>query len=157
MTDSEASILRQYCADVSLGTIPDGTDTTPPAWSMFLGGEPERPDNCLTFYDTDGPDDGRSMISGDVIGANGVQIRIRSVNYVTGWAKASAVRDQLMLTGATAPYQRNVSVTTNGTTRNYRIDCVVGIGPVLSLGKMLPNNRLNLFTLNVMVRARSLD
>lgn len=150
MTDSEAMILRQYCTDVSLCTAPDSTDSTPAGWSAYVGAEPEKPDNCLTFYDTDGPDDGRVMVTGDVVGPNGVQIRVRSINYPTGWTKANAVRNQLMLNSATYPYQRPVTV--NG--RNYVIECVVGIGPVLSLGKQLPNSRLNLFTLNVLVRAR---
>lgn len=153
MTDSTAAILRQWASDVSLGTIPSGGTSAPAAWSMYLGSEGEAPDNCMTFYDTDGPDDGRGMISGEVVGPDGVQIRFRAVNYPTGWAKANAVRDAIMLAGVNQPYQRRVTISS----RNYLIECVVGIGPVLSLGKMIPNNRLNVFTLNCNVRARSLD
>lgn len=150
MTDSEAEILRQYSSDAGLGTIPTGVAGTLPAWSMFVGGEPSDPDNCITFYDTDGPDDGRSMVTGEVVGPGGVQVRIRATDYRTGWAKANAIRDRYMLVASGFPYRTAVTVSA----RNYVLECVVGIGNVIPLGKMLPQNRLSLFTLNVLVRAR---
>lgn len=152
MTDSEAMILRQYSIDAGLCTAPDSTDSTPAAWSAYVGAEPEKPDNCITFYDTEGLDDRRVMVTGNVVGPNGVQIRVRAINYPTGWTKINAIRDQYMLASSSFAYPYQRAVTVNA--RNYVIECVVGIGPVLSLGKQLPNSRLNLFTFNVLVRAR---
>lgn len=149
MTDSEAAILRQYSIDAGLGVLGGAAGD----WPWFLGGEPETPDNCVTVYDTDGKDDGRAMVTGDVVGPNGVQVRVRSVNYPTGWTRANLIRDQYMLASSTHPYPYRRTVTISG--RSYVLETVVGIGNVIPLGKMIPNSRLNLFTLNVLVRARN--
>lgn len=146
MTDSPAAILRQYSVDAALGVMGGSAGD----WPWFLNAEPERPDNCVTVYDTDGVDYGRVMPTGRLHGPNGVQVRVRAINDPTGWNKANEIRDKYMLKAAGDPYQRTVTISG----RSYVLECVVRIGDVIRLGKALPASRLNLFTVNVLIHSR---
>jgi len=151
MTDSPADVVRHYLVARSLATIGGaGGD-----WPAFCAGEPGNPDNCITVYDTDGVNQGRPMIDGGDAGPEGIQIRVRATGHAAGWAKARAIKENLESSSvAVGPYHYG-PLTVNG--RSYRIQCVVNIGNVIPLGKMVPENRLSLFTVNALVRIESLN
>lgn len=149
MTHSFADVLQTYLVSVSLGTLGGAGGT----WPIFLNGEPNEPDNCITIYDTDGRDYARLQPTGDQHGPAGIQVRVRAVNHRTGWTKADAIRSKLLASirdDANAPYRRSVTVGSS----SYVIECVVGVSDVLSLGKAPPNNRCSLFTINALIHAR---
>jgi hypothetical protein len=61
--------------------------------SLFIGKEPAQPNNCITVYDMGGGvQDAKFAVDEDF-----VQIRVRDVNYTTGYDKMSAIK--LLLEG----------------------------------------------------------
>lgn len=151
MTDSPADVLQHYLVARSLATLGGAGGT----WPAFSNGEPSSPDNCITVYDTDGVDNGRPMIDGGDAGPEGIQIRVRGTTHAIGWAKVNAIKDNLESSDPTVGPYRYGPLTVNA--RSYRIQCVVKIGNVIPLGKMVPQNRLSLFTLNALVRIEDLN
>lgn len=151
MTDSPADVLRHYLVARSLATMGGAGGE----WPAFCAGEPGSPDNCITVYDTTGTEAGRPMIDGGDVGPEGIQIRVRGTTHAVGWAKASAIKENLESSSVSVGPYHYGPMTVNG--RSYRIQCVVGIGNVIPLGKMVPENRLSLFTLNAMIRIEDLN
>jgi hypothetical protein len=126
----------------------EGTDPAAgSSWPVFCSSEPASPDNALTVYDTQGTDDGRSMIDGDLFGHYGVQLKVRSRDHATGWAKADAVQKAMA-----ALYQLTVSI---GSAR-YLVHCFARIGDVLALGQESPTSTRRMFTVNAIVSIRQL-
>lgn len=132
MDHSPADIIRQLFINKGLGTAPqDGDD-----WPVYASLEPHTPDNVITVYDTVGTDQGRVMIDGKVLGLWGFQIRVRAVDFQTGWAKIEAIR-----TSISEIYQEMVTLDAI----TYLVHAIVRIGNNLHIG--LDANR-RLFTLN---------
>lgn len=144
LTHSPADVLRWLLVALGYGTDPDDGS----AWPAFTGGEPGSPDAVITTYDTQGTDDGRSMIDGELFGNAGVQIRVRSATHAAGWVKADAIQTAL----AEAVYDETVHIGA----ATYLVHCVSGIGDVLALGKETPTSKRSLFTLNVTVSLKQL-
>lgn len=134
---SPADILRIALIDAGVGV----THTDNADWSVRTGTEADKPDNCLTTYNTTGRDDGRTM-DGDLQTHYGVQLRIRSKTEVPGWAKADMAR-------ATMSHMVDVTVTIGSNT--YLLHCVTNIGTIMTLGTDNPNSKRKLFTINVML------
>ncbi len=135
---SPADIVAYLLAELGVGSQP--TDNT--SWPVFVSGEPDTPDNCITVYDTEGNDHGRNMVTSEAMGHKGIQVRVRGANHQTGFVKADLISSYLE-----EIYDRTVSV--DGTA--YTVHCFTGIGDVLSLGRDTPQGSRRLFTLNALV------
>lgn len=109
-------------------------------WPIYVNAEPNAPDNCITLYDTDQVDFGRSMIDGESFQHYGIQLRVRSSDDKTGGAKIEAMRvfinEQI--------YERHVTVDGH----DYEVQSVFATG-VLTLGMDNPNSKRMLYTSNL--------
>lgn len=139
---SPASILRSFIIEEAIGsmTLPsDGSD-----WPLFISSMPDGNDvkvNCGAIYDTSGVLDGK-LSDGEVVQHPGIQIRIRSDDYETGYAKIEIIAlalddvdwNTIVINSTTYLFQ-NISRTT----------------PIISLGPERGFKRRFLFTVNFMV------
>lgn len=140
---SPADILREVMvATLSLGTDPDDGDV----WPVYASSEPDSPDNCITVFDTEGVKTGRLMVGGEVTEHHGIQIRVRSVDFPTGYAKARAIAVSLDEELYYDPVTMESSI--------YNVRCFNRTSGVLSLGKDVPNTKRNLFTINGLLSVR---
>lgn len=145
LTHSPADVTRWLLCALGLATDPDDGST----WPGYATGEPSSPDNCITVYDTAGGDDGRSMVTGEVFGNNGIQVRIRSSTHTVGWQKADAIWTTL----AEGVYDQTVTV---GST-SYLIHCYTRIGDIIAIGKESPTSKRSIFTINCQITFRQLE
>lgn len=132
MTHSQAYVVRKLLLDLG------------ETWPVYATKEPGIPDGVITVYNTDGSNDGRSMVDGDVWGTDGIQIRVRSSAPDAAYDKASEVRQKLI-----DVYDRTVTV--DGET--YVVHCFTRIGDVLDIGTAL-NDARSVCTVNADVRRR---
>lgn len=144
MTHSPADVVRQLLVDLGLGTEPSAAG----AWPVYATGEPASPDAVITVYDTAGTNDGRSMVSGELFGHAGVQVRVRAATHAAGWTKADTVQEAL----AEDVYQRTVHVGA----ATYLVHSLNRIGDVLAIGKESPTSKRSVFTLNMVVSVKQL-
>ncbi len=82
---SPADILRQVLVD--LGHAADIGS----AWPAYVSFLPDLPHEAVCVYDTAGRPDGRLMVGGTRIEHQGIQIRVRGLNYPTTWLKANQI------------------------------------------------------------------
>jgi len=87
--NTPSQIIRQLMIDLSLGA--DGGTT----WPVFVGQQPDAPDDSIVVFDTAPKLDGRLMVSGEVVETYGIQIRVRARDQQTGQVKASLIADTL--------------------------------------------------------------
>lgn len=141
---SAADLLQALLIDGTVGSDPAlwlaGTEGT--AWPVFVNGEPDRPDNCITVYDTSDQFDGRSMLDGESWWHRGVQVRIRGATEPVGKAKALTV--QHFLEGL---YSNQLTVSTSAGTATYAVACVAG-NQLLKLGTEAGKSKRWLWTIN---------
>ena len=76
-------VLRYYLVLLGLVTSPDDSL----AWPCYVSSMPDTPDDCVCLYDTAGVLQGRDMPTGTVAESYGVQIKLRAVDYPTGYNK----------------------------------------------------------------------
>lgn len=133
---SPAQVVQQMMIDLGDGT--DGSLNN--AWPVFATVEPDDPDNCITVYDTQGTDDGRTMVDGKASVHHGIQVRVRAYDHPTGYVKAKTVRNDFETV-----LNRQVSLDS----QLYLVECITKIGDVLPLGQDAPNSKRRAFTLNV--------
>ena len=138
LTHSVADIVRNLIIDLSLGTLPSSSA----AWPVFAEREPDKPDNCITVYGSQGRDQGRMMIDGEREIQHGVQISVRSQNTTTGHQKALTIATTL------DDSVKQTSVTFSAKT--YLVHSVNRTSDVLYAGKD-PDTKRNLFTINAVV------
>jgi hypothetical protein len=81
---SPSQIIRQLLIDEGLAS--DGG-----TWPAYAIQEPDKPDNCITIYDTAGMNQGRFSVDGEVQETYGIQIRVRSNDSQTSFVKARAI------------------------------------------------------------------
>lgn len=144
MTHGAADVTREYLIAAGVGTDP----TAGGSWPVYVGREPAAPDAAMTVYDTQGLDHGRLMVTGEAVGPDGVQVRIRAATYPAGYAKAAAVRSALE-----AAYQEEVAPA--GAAERYLIHCFSRIGDVIPLGRESDSSRY-VFTVNAVTPVRQL-
>lgn len=84
---SAAHIVRDAIAGLGGGTFPADNKS----WPMFINNEPDRPDNCITVYDTRRYYQHRMMRGGDVDEAFGIQIRVRASTVFLGANKVNSL------------------------------------------------------------------
>lgn|SRR3990167_993558 len=140
---SPADVLRRVLITLGHGVNPPLT-----TWPIYAAGEPNTPDNCITVYDTEGRNDGRSMIDGEQWEHYGVQVRIRSTTHKVGYAKAQAIAEAL-------DQEIYDEVETIDTT-TYLLHSVSRTSRVLALGKDTPNSKRTLFTINALVSLKTI-
>jgi len=102
------------------------------------------PDNCGAIYDTTGLKDGRQM-NGPVIRHYGIQLRIRSVDYQTGWIKIEDISSDLDT--LSSEYTVNSIV--------YTIRNVSRTSPIVALGMEPGTARRFHFTMNYLVTIKA--
>ena len=117
-------------------------------WPLFLTGLPDMPSNAVALHDTQGEKKGRILATGQHIFSYGLQISIRSVDYLTGWRKAQAIQALL----ETVKQEEVIAEEDS-----YLLDSLVQTSPVLTLGPEQGTSRRELFTINYVVFAKALD
>lgn len=149
LANSPADVLRSAVISLSGGVLPSAGGN----WPIFVNGEPSAPDNCLTFYDVDGIQEGRTQ-DGEIQEHEGVQLRIRATDHETGWARAELLKNIVDL----EIQERLVTVTTPATgTHTYTLHAVTRRTGIMVLGKDVANTKRNLFTINVIVAITQLS
>ena len=154
LAHSPADILRWLLVQQgsALLALSGGTGTlvTDPTanqdWGVFIDSEPDSPDNCVTIYDTQGIDEGRTAIDRERQEHPGVQIRVRATTALAGYQKAQQIAvalDQIV--------NLNVTVAAPNTTATYVVPAVTRKNNVLRIGKDLPNSKRSLFTINAVL------
>lgn len=133
--NSPAEIAAQLLVLLGYGTDSD-------TWPVYATNEPSSPDNCITVKDTDGKGEGR-VATGELQEHQGIQIRVRSADHPTGWAKCTALRNGM----ATGFYDRTVVIGA----RQYLVHCFANIGRILPLGKDTPATKRSVFTINALI------
>lgn len=91
---SPADIIRYLLVAHGIGELPSGTGVMDD-WSIFCDVEPDRPDNCITIYNTQGRKHARMQLSGRVVEHYGIQIRVRSRNPKLGYNMAQQIAAEL--------------------------------------------------------------
>lgn len=130
-------IVRQLLLDLGLVTEP----ILYADWPVFVTEEPQGPDNVVTLYDTPGIMQGRFQVDGEVQEEYGIQIRVRSQDYETGYTKAKT------LANALDEDVLRESVTVDNT--EYLVHAASRTsGGILALGRDEANAHRRLFTIN---------
>ena len=112
-------------------------------WQVYETGEPDKPDNCVTVYDTEGVSHGREMVTGERQEHEGVQVRVRGRTHEVGFLKAHQIAQALDRD------VQNLIVSINGT--NYLVEAITRQGSVLAIGKESPTSNRRLFTINALI------
>ena len=87
---SPAQLVMAYLVAEDLLVVP--ADSIPAnSWPCFISSMPAEPDQCAVIYDTTPKQDGRLMRTGESIRHPALQIKLRSLDYPTGWKQALAI------------------------------------------------------------------
>lgn len=136
LADSPADILAAYLLSAGIVTSSAVADD----WSAYVSHTPEKPDNCVSLYDTTPLKDGR-MRDNTIVHHFSVMVQVRSRVRAAGWSKMQAVA------GTLDNVNRNV-VVCNGT--SYRLQTVTRVSGPTDLGEEEESSKKRrLFTLNV--------
>lgn len=138
---SAADIVRNLLKNEGHGTLP----TEREAWPLNLSVEPDKPDNCITLYDTQGRDFGFTTPDRERQVMEGIQIKVRAIDHQTGFNKANAL--------AIAIDQISEEVLTIDGTQ-YIVHRIRRTSDVLVLGLEKPQSMRQLFTINAVVSLR---
>lgn len=88
---SGAQIAWQLLVDSNM--ILAETDANSSLWIGKINLEPDTPDEVVTIFDLNGDLKGRAMTSGEYAYYPKIQVRIRSVDYPTGYQQGKALED----------------------------------------------------------------
>lgn len=108
-------IARLLALDGQCSAVPDDGQVTDD-WPVYVNSEPDGegvPDDVVTIYDTgDSGGSAREMVTGEEVGPNAFQVRVRASTSREAYAKLNELRDHLMLsvTPGAAAYRRGVSI-----------------------------------------------
>jgi len=146
LSRSPALVLVKYIInELSLMSAPSDRDS----WPLYVANTPDGVDvetNCGTVYDTAGVLDGKLM-NGEVIRHPGAQLRIRSRDFTTGYAKIEKIA--LALDDVNWD-----TMTINGDT--YQLQNISRATPIIPLGLERGTKRRFLFTVNFLVSMKKL-
>lgn len=143
-----AEVVRRALTDNGVGSFPAPTMEECDPWPIYASGEPDKPDACITTYDTPGIDLGRVQIDGERVEALGIQIRIRAAQHSTGYRKAEEVRDVV----DKEIYRTQVTIGSDV----YLLVCINRETPIVMLGRERGSSR-RLFTINALATIRQLE
>ncbi len=136
---SAADILIELL--VQAGTLARVTAGQPVAeWPGYAAEEPDKPDNCVTLYDTDAGDNYREGISLKVGGPAGIQVRVRGTTHRVAYSKAQEVNDVLAQV-----VRRGVSIGT----KYYLVTGCTDFGNLIPLGKDSPTSSRSIVVFNL--------
>lgn len=144
MNHSTADVIRHLLIDGGLGSMPGSNE----AWPVYVGSEPDGPDNAITVYDTAGVMSGRVMVTGEKLENPGIQVRVRSRDVLTGRAKAADVAAFL----DTQVFLTEVTIGSD----SYKVWAVNRTSQVIPAGLDNPSSRRRLHTVNATVSIRQL-
>ena len=116
-------------------------------WPLYISSMPDGndvPDNCGAIYDTTDLKDGRQM-NGPVIRHYGIQLRIRSTDYQTGWIKIEDISSDLDILSSEYTVSSIV----------YTIQNVSRTSPIVALGMEPGTTRRFHFTMNYLVTIKA--
>jgi hypothetical protein len=137
---SPADILAQAMIDASLGI--EGETTS--GWGVTVGRMQDGGNSAIATYDTVGRHQGREMRGGREVIKPGVQIKVRAVDYPTGYAKAAEIVAWLQTI-------YDLQVTTSGEGGGvYNLHAVHLTTNILHLGMEQDGTR-ELFTINTII------
>lgn len=146
MPHSAADVIRHLMVNLSLGTLMEDNPSNPPDWTIGVSYEPDNPDNIITVYDQVGVKDGRQMFGGQSWIHYGLQVRLRSNDYPTGWKKIDSIATAL----DEAVDRNTVAISPNV----YFVQAISRSSGPLPLGKDAPTTKRDLFTLNLTAAIR---
>ncbi len=144
LTHSPADIMRYLLIDKSLGTLPTSEDD----WPIYANSEPDKPDNCITVYDTSNLKHGRTQVDGEVQEHHGIQVRIRSHTDTVAYIKARLIA----VTLDSSTYRESVTIEAS----QYCVHSFTRTSDVIAIGKetITPSKR-HVLTLNGLVMLRA--
>lgn len=112
-------------------------------WPLYVSSTPEEPDECGTIYDTTPISHGLIQATGEQSQHFGLQLRVRSKEYASGWQKISAALRALIMSNAF------VDLSDQNPQGFYRICACVPSGGIVALGvEREGQKRRQLFTVN---------
>ena len=144
---SPASIMAAYIIENEIGSMTDPSDASD--WPLYISHMPDGSNvktNCGAIYDTTGVNDLRSM-TGESYPHPGIQLRIRSNNYETGYTKIEDIANAL-----DEVLQGSVDIGD----LEYEIQNVSRTSPIVSLGIEPGTRRRFSFTINFLCTLREL-
>lgn len=136
MNHSPADIVRYALISLAQGTLPSAGG----AWPISVRKELDTPDETMTVFNTQGKNDGRSMIDGERDEHPGVMIRVRAKDEPTAYLKAQSVAEAL-----DRLYQEEVTIGEE----SYLLHSVSRTSNVIPASD--PNSERKLFTINAIV------
>ncbi len=146
LAHSPADVVRHLLVDLGGGVLGGGAvPWTGGAWPIYVSSEPDDPDSVITIFDTAGITQGR-IFQGEIQEHQGFQVRVRDANHVDGYTKANALAVLL------DESSDRVNVTFAST--NYFVHAITRTTGVLVLGKNVPIDKRNVFTINAIVALR---
>jgi len=122
---SPAYILAWYMInELEIMSLPSASSD----WPLFINALPDKStikDSAGAIYDTSGTLDGRVLSTGEVVEHYGLQVKIRSRDYQTGWQK---IRD------IAASFSTVQNIVVNIGDDDYRVWNISRTSPVVNLG-----------------------
>lgn len=125
---SPADILRYLLIVHGMGSLPSGVNNSD--WSIFVDNEPDRPDNCITVYNTPSIQQGRIQPTGQMIEYFGTQVRVRSQESRTGFNKIREIAVELD--------EDVLNEVVDIGSASYCVQSYSRLGSILSFGKDAP-------------------
>ena len=141
---SPASIVAYYIIN-TLAKMTDPSDGS--AFPLWVSHMQNKPSNAGAIYDTSGVLEQRQM-SGVVPTHQGIQIRIRTIDYETGYAKIEDIASAL-----DEVFEKTVEITPE----EYVIQNISKSSPIVSLGIEEGTGRRSLFTVNFLLTIRKIS
>lgn len=136
---SPADVIRYLIIQLGSGSNPDASL----AWPVYAAKEPNLPDNCITVFDTEGRDDGRTSPDGERQEFHGVQVKIRATTHALGWDKARDI--------AVSLDEEVLNETVAIGSSRYVVTAVTRTSGVLVVGSDTPSSNRRIFTFNAVV------
>lgn len=135
---SPADVLRHALIGAGVGVL-RSQNADDAAWPIYTNHLPDKPDNAVCTYNTQGRADGRLMRSGETQRHPGWQIKLRGTATDPLWAKARAI--QTALDG-----MRQIIVVIGA--ESYTLASVTQSSDVLSMGQETESKRREQLTIN---------
>lgn len=148
LENSPAKILQEYLIQNSIEDMTDPVDNN--AWPLYVGYMPDgvkAKTDIASAYDTPGIKDGRQM-DGEVNEHYGVQIKVRSDDYLEGYLKAQAL-------GVATESISRAEVTIDSD--SFLLQNVSIQGPVVPLGREKGTSGRMFFTINLLLTIEKIE
>lgn len=141
MFHAPSEVIVAYIIKGKYGSHPDNNLE----WPAFAGRQPDDPENIITITDTAPSLEGRIQKTGETINHPGIQVFVRSSDYLQGWHKISKLATLFDAVKRTEVRVEN---------RRYRIEAATIESGPMTLGQD-PTKRM-LFTLNLILTIKEI-